>query len=200
MPKTIRFRVELTGVSPAIWRTFEVGEEETFLDMHDIIQIVMGWENYHLFEFIVNEKRLGPIDEEEPGFEEDAELEDCEEWALEDIGLKKGDSFMYIYDFGDSWEHLVTVEDVFEKSTELPVCLDGKRNCPPEDCGGPWGYEGLLEALRDPKHPEHKNLLEWLGEPFDPEEFDVALVNELLNEFHEWRQDEDGYAAGDENE
>jgi hypothetical protein len=87
-----------------------------------------------------------------------------------------GSTFDYLYDFGDGWSHRVTVEKILpaEAGTTVPACIDGRRACPPEDCGGPWGYGHLLEALADPTHPEHRDLTDWLGAPFDPEAFDPA--------------------------
>ena len=93
------------------------------------------------------------------------------------------EGLVYEYDFGDSWEHIVTVEKILpvEASTSATaVCLAGSRACPPEDCGGIWGYEELLKALKNKKHPEHRSMKEWLGRPFDPEFFDVAKINNWL--------------------
>jgi hypothetical protein len=89
---------------------------------------------------------------------------------------------VYEYDFGDGWEHEILVEKILqsEPGVRYPVCLAGKRACPPEDCGGVWGYESLLEALRDPEHPEHNDMLEWIGEDFDPEAFDLDSINQDL--------------------
>ena len=93
-----------------------------------------------------------------------------------------GDKFVYEYDFGDSWEHVILVEKILQLETGVnyPICLGGKRACPPEDCGGIWGYGDLLEAIQDPTHPEHKDMLEWLGGSFNPEGFDVDIVNQRL--------------------
>jgi hypothetical protein len=90
------------------------------------------------------------------------------------------EKFHYLYDFGDSWEHEILVEKILplEKGTHYPVCVTGKRACPPEDCGGPYGYEELLEILKDPSHPEYEDRIDWLPEEdFDPETFYVELVN-----------------------
>lgn len=96
--------------------------------------------------------------------------------------VSEGDKLIYEYDFGDGWEHKIRIEKILpaEKGKRYPVCLAGKRACPPEDCGGPPGYERLLEVLRDPKHEEYEETLEWLGGPFDPEAFDVNEVNRML--------------------
>jgi len=93
-----------------------------------------------------------------------------------------GAKFVYEYDFGDSWEHILLVEKVLpmEPDQQYPVCIKGKRACPPEDVGGVWGYYGFLEAIQDPDHPEHEDYLEWIGEDFDPEAFDLDAVNAAL--------------------
>jgi hypothetical protein len=94
-------------------------------------------------------------------------------------GFKK---FTYTYDFGDNWRHVIQVEKVLaaEPGARYPRCVGGKRACPPEDCGGPWGYGDFLEAISNPKHPEHEDMLEWAGDEFDPEAFDLEAVNEEL--------------------
>jgi hypothetical protein len=94
-------------------------------------------------------------------------------------GIKK---WNYVYDMGDSWEHLIQAEKVVdaEPGVRYPRCIAGKRACPPEDCGGPWGYGDFLETIQDPKHERHEELLEWVGGEFDPEAFDVEAVNEEL--------------------
>jgi Plasmid pRiA4b ORF-3-like protein. len=92
------------------------------------------------------------------------------------------DKFRYVYDFGDDWRHDIVVEKVLDpdEGIKYPVCIGGKRNCPPEDVGGPWGYEDFLEAIQDPQHPEHESMLEWVGGSFDPEEFSIDEVNDML--------------------
>lgn len=88
--------------------------------------------------------------------------------------------FRYAYDFGDSWELEIRVEKIVPAEHSMPttaVCMDGARACPPEDCGGAWGYADLLESLADPKHPEHRNMKKWLGRRFDPEAFDLGRIN-----------------------
>ena len=94
----------------------------------------------------------------------------------------KGDKMLYTYDFGDSWEHVITVEKVepILKSEKYPICIKGKGNCPPEDCGGLWGYYELLNTIKDKKHPEHEEMIEWIGEDYDPDEFKLAKINGRL--------------------
>lgn len=187
MEKSYQFRIELQGIKPAIWRKFQVDQEESLLDLHEIIQIVMGWENAHLFEFRWNDRRFVPILDEEDLWESD-KVEDCEEILLEDLDLQVGDTLTYIYDFGDDWMHQLVVEKIVPETTLAPVCLAGERNCPLEDSGGPFGYLNMLEVLANPSHPEYEELRDWVGDEFNPEEFDLAEVKEMLSEYDEWRQ------------
>lgn len=134
----------------------------------------MGWKNYHLYEFIVptigGYVKIGCPDPEEP-----LSLRNLpdKKVKISDYLFKANDSAKYLYDFGDGWEHLIRLEEVTEKQAgqKYPQLIDGARACPPEDCGGVWGYENLVKALSDPEHPEHKEMREWVGEKFDPERF-----------------------------
>lgn len=84
----------------------------------------------------------------------------------------------YEYDFGDGWRHKIVLEKVLsaEPGVKYPLCLSGKRACPPEDCGGIWGYEELLEIMKDPNHEEYEERMEWIGDDFNPEAFDPDAV------------------------
>jgi len=97
---------------------------------------------------------------------------------------KEKTEFTYTYDFGDGWEHDIVIEKILppEKGKKYPICIDGKRACPPEDCGGPWGYRDLLKVIANPKHKEYKNMMEWLGGSFDPEQFDAEETSQALKE------------------
>ncbi len=124
----------------------------------------------------------GPID---PDFGIDDEtLEDEQNFRVKDILKHEGSKIIYAYDFGDNWEHLITLEKILPYTVEqpLPICLKGKRGCPPEDVGGPWGYAHFLEKWVDENHPEQKELKEWAGEYFSPEKFDLAETNGILRE------------------
>jgi hypothetical protein len=138
----------------------------------------MGWEDAHLHAFDFGNRRFGIPDPDSP-FESDEE-DEATATFMEVLGRKK--LFGYEYDFGDSWVHRIEVEKrlVAEPGVTYPHCVEGKRACPPEDCGGVWGYADLLEAIDRPKTPRQRELLEWLGGPFDPEKFDVDAVNEQL--------------------
>jgi len=136
----------------------------------------MGWTNSHLHQFIVGQTYFG-----EPYPDYGFEMHDERDVRLNQIA-DEGARFVYEYDFGDSWEHILLVEKVLEPEPgqQYPVCIKGKRACPPEDVGGVWGYYGFLEAIQDPDHPEHEDYLEWIGEDFDPEAFDLDAVNAAL--------------------
>lgn len=175
----IELKIELEGAKPKIWRTFQVEADTTFSQLHKIIQKVMGWEDYHMYDFTVAKTNIidprGGSD-----FGTGRDVEKANKVKLSDFIEKKGQKFSYMYDMGDSWEHKLTVKNLFEveNDTNYPKVLEGERACPPEDCGGIWGYMELLEILKDPKHPEYEERIEdWLGEDFDPENFDVEEVN-----------------------
>lgn len=172
-----QLKVTLDRVRPPIWRRILVPSDVSLAGLHDIIQSVMGWHDCHLHEFTAGDTSYG-----DPSFLEDTDVEDERKVRLAEIAPRPKDRFRYLYDFGDSWEHTILVEAVKPPTAGIryPVCVTGKRACPPEDCGGVWGYANLLEALAEPEHPEHEELKEWIGGPFDPEVFDLEAANRLL--------------------
>ena len=172
-----QLKVTLNGSEPPIWRRIQVNSSITLHKLHQILQVVMGWFDSHLHQFIVRGEYYGIPD---PDFGPKVKSE--KRVKLNQIVTRKGSKFIYEYDFGDSWEHTIVLEKILEPEAGVhyPICLEGERACPPEDCGGIWGYYHLLEAIQDPNHPEHEEMLEWLGDDFDPEEFDVDAVNEEL--------------------
>lgn len=176
--KVLTVRISLEGIKPEIWRRFAVRDDISLLELHEIIQAVMGWTDTHLFRFFINKTEY--TDEET--IAEMRRGKNAEKVTVRSLKLKKGDTFKYVYDFGDEWAHKLKIESVSAPDPEIeyPVCLDGARECPPEDCGGPQGYEQLLSILNDPGHSEHDYMKEWAGPHFDPEEFDLDLVNDLL--------------------
>ncbi|MDD3012907.1 MAG: plasmid pRiA4b ORF-3 family protein [Candidatus Gastranaerophilales bacterium] len=182
--QVIELKIEIEGIKPKIWRTFQVEASTTFNKLHKIIQKVMGWEDYHMYDFKVGKTNIVDSRDEDIGFlslmEEGPKEIKANKAKLSDFIEKKSQKFSYMYDMGDSWEHILTVKKIFEaEDTEnFPVVIDGERACPPEDCGGVWGYEEILEILKDPEHPEYEERIEeWLGEDFDPEYFNVDEVN-----------------------
>jgi hypothetical protein len=178
---TYQFRVTLKGIAPPVWRRIVVPGTYTFWDLHVAIQDSMGWLDCHLHVFRVRDPRSGAEVEigipDPDGYDERPCLPG---WGvpLADYLTKVGDVADYEYDFGDSWEHEVVLEDVVPRTagTKYPVCLDGARACPPEDCGGIPGYEEMLAVLSDPRHKEHEQTREWVGGRYDPSEFDKNKV------------------------
>jgi hypothetical protein len=171
-----QLKITLRDIKPPVWRRVQV-KDCTLSQLHDLIQTCMGWDSYHLHAF-----EIGGEQYSEPDPDGMMETEDERKVQLSQVvagGIKK---FSYTYDFGDNWDHVVQVEKVLnpEPSVRYPRCIAGKRACPPEDCGGPWGYAEFLEVIRDPTHERHEELLEWVGDEFDPEKFDIEAVNEAL--------------------
>ncbi len=169
--------IRLAGIDPPIWRRILVSDQITLAALHHLLQVVLGWEHSHLYQFLVGSTRYG---EPDPEFDDD--MQSDRRVRLRDIASEKGANFVYEYDFGDSWQHLITVEDLWPRTEHdiVPRCRDGGRACPPEDSGGIGGYEHLLEVLRNRRHPEHRELRAWAGVHFEPELFSVQAVNSAL--------------------
>jgi hypothetical protein len=179
-PTVHKVKITLRGSRPPIWRRLEVCSSTTLEHLHRIIQEAFGWEGYHLWVFQTPTGEYGVADRE-LGHRSAASAK------LQAVAPRAGDRIRYTYDFGDDWEHDLFVEEVLpaEPGVAYPRCLTGRRACPPEDCGGIWGYQELLEILTDPGHPEHRNRLEWLGlssvQEFDPITVDLANINQNLS-------------------
>ena len=179
--KTIhQIKVSLSGSKPPIWRRILVADTTTLSQLHAVLQTVMGWADYHLHMFIINGQIYGDPEDDEFG---DMGTKNESRFKLNQLVGREGFKFRYEYDFGDSWLHDLLVEKILpaEKNTHYPVCVAGKRACPPEDSGGVGGYEEILEAKTNPKHPQHREYKEWIGENFDPEHFDLDEVNKVLH-------------------
>ncbi|OEJ63862.1 plasmid pRiA4b ORF-3 family protein [Magnetovibrio blakemorei] len=172
MALSITLHIRLTDIEPEIWRQVCVPADYTLAGLHFVIQAVMGWEDEHLHLFIIDGNRYG-VPEDASGGRPISEEGNV---RLSHI-LMEGETFLYVYDFGDDWRHEIKVESIGSKPTELR-CLDGKRACPPEDSGGPYAYSDLVEAVRSPKSADPE-FLDWVGD-FDPEKFDQDLANKRL--------------------
>jgi hypothetical protein len=145
--------------------------------MHLILQAAMGWANYHLYKF-----QIGTIEYAEPNPDNEfyeLDFKNSKRTKLWKVMTKKGGILHYEYDFGDSWEHLLLLEDILEREEgkRYPICLAGERACPPEDCGGTYGYAELLEIIKNPRHEQYKDMMTWLGGRFNPKVFDIEIVN-----------------------
>jgi MoaA/NifB/PqqE/SkfB family radical SAM enzyme len=175
-----QLKVTLNGTKPPIWRRILVTADTRLSKLHDILQDVMGWDDQHLHQFEIKGENYGIPS---AGFEMGTKNEKSK--TLGEVAPSEKVKFVYEYDFGDSWEHAILVEKIMEpeEGKKYPVCIDGKLACPPEDCGGVWGYYDTVEALADPEHPEHAERLEWIGEDFDPEYFDIDSVNARLKRY-----------------
>ena len=173
--KIARIRISLEDIAPEIWRRVEVPVSLHLKGLHDVIQAVVGWEDYHLFEFRIGEKIYGiPA----PGEDYGRKILWGRSMRLATLIAKGIERFDYIYDFGDDWRHVVTIEAVNEADPSLlyPRFVNGARSCPPEDAGGPPGYERFLKAIANRRHPDHREMLAWHGGPFDPEHIDLAKL------------------------
>ena len=147
--------------------------------LHGILQIVMGWTDSHLHQFTIHDRDYG-VPDRELDFGQQT-LSERRVRLLEVVYGEK-DRFVYEYDFGDSWTHQILVEKIIakEEGKRYPVCVAGKRACPPEDCGGIWGYENFLAVIKDAGHPEHEEMIEWIGGVFNAEAFSLDEVNQRL--------------------
>jgi hypothetical protein len=171
----VSLKVTLLGIRPPIWRRLLMPGTMTLGHLHVAIQAAMGWHNSHLHAFDIDGRQYG-----DPGNVDDV----ADENRLTLNGLLKSGvaRFGYSYDFGDDWDHLVAIEKRAPAPAAAvpPACVAGKRNCPPEDCGGVWGYQRLLAILADPGDPEHAEQMEWVGGEFDPEEFAVERADAMV--------------------
>ena len=172
-------KITLRGSNPTIWRRVQVPGSVNFDRPHDVFQIVMGWTDSHLHQFVD-----APIIYSVPSGDDYSGVGRLDErrFRLADVARHEKASFIYDYDFGDGWTHEVVVEQILpaDPKKKYAVCLDGQNACPPEDCGAIWGYYKLLEAVKNPKHEEHEEMLDWLGNQFDPDHSDLQKINAKL--------------------
>ncbi|KPV54007.1 hypothetical protein SE17_06340 [Kouleothrix aurantiaca] len=172
-----QLKISLRDSKPPIWRRIEVADTTTLAQLHQIVQAIMGWYDYHLHQF-----ELGQVSYGVPDPDYFHEVRDERRFKLNQLISEPKQKLSYEYDFGDSWDHTILLEKVLapKPGVVYPRCTAGRRACPPEDVGGIWGYEAFLEAISDPAHPQHAELREWAGDEFDPEVFDLAAINAAL--------------------
>ena len=183
-----QLKVTLLGTNPPIWRRLLVHADLTLAQLHDVLQSAMGWEDGHMHEFRIGGRHFGRPDPEDrlmgmPSVENERTA------LLSSVLGRLGAKAIYTYDMGDSWEHGIVLEKRLpsDPNTTYPVCTDGQLACPPEDCGGIPGFYDLVEAISDPHHERHEEMLDWIGDDFDPQTFSVDKVNRLLTPLHRRR-------------
>lgn len=170
-PLIYELTVTLDDARPSVWRRVQAPSTLRLNKLHELIQVAMGWKGAHLHSFNIKERSYGPDPESSDARDKSVRLGEV---------LNAGDEFTYVYDFGDNWKHSVKVERVFDAIDYVtyPLCVGGENACPPEDCGGPGGYEELLEKIQDPKHEEFEDAMRWLGGFFAPKSFDANRINQ----------------------
>jgi Plasmid pRiA4b ORF-3-like protein len=194
-----QLKVTLQEIQPPIWRRILVWEDATLAQLHHILLIVMGWEDCHLHQFEIGRRIYSVPDPDDDLYER--KVIDENQVRLREVVPRVGTQFEYLYDFGDSWRHELLLEAIVlpDLGAEYPRCLAGERRTPPEDVGGSPGYEDYLEAMADPEHKEHENVLRWRG-PFDPEAFSLTAVNQQLQKkFRSARRKATMHASPPEN-
>ena len=183
-PQPVALRIELLDVKPTVWRRVLVSNASTLASLHKYLQWVMGWNDTHAHEFVVGEGMIGP----DWWIREMRQTSDTRIWrdekrvsvaaVVRELGIPG--EFEYRYDMGDGWRHRIVLESVspqwISRDLPLPICLAGENACPPDDVGGPPGYADFLEALGDPKHEMHEDMVGWIG-VFDPKGFDLNRLN-----------------------
>lgn len=177
--KTYQIKITLKRSKPSIWRRILIPSDLPLADFHKVIQTTMGWTNSHLHQFSKNRSYYAPVMDEDYG---DYNSIDYKGYKVSDLLKKEKDKITYEYDFGDDWIHEILLEKIEDKEMENneAICIKGKNNCPPEDCGGMWGYYAMMEIINDPNHPEHEDYKEWLGEDYDPTYFNKDEINKML--------------------
>lgn len=175
---TYQLRIRLTDLQPPIWRRVLV-EDCTLLNLHKIIQVSMGWDNLRMWQFEIEGKEYGD-DVVDDAFEREfIAARKSKLSRFIEAGVKR---LLYTYDFEDNWIHTIDVENTAQADLKVkyPICIDGKRACPPEGCGGLCGYENFQDALSSPEDTDHKLASLWMDDEFDSESFDLDAVNPKL--------------------
>jgi len=168
--------VSVAEIEPKIWRRFIVPSSISLKKLHLVLQTVMGWSNYHLHQFETKQGTYGTPDPDYSAILDEVRI------RLDRFLIREGDQILYAYDFGDGWVHELQLQQIIGpiEGDVTIECLDGGRTCPPEDVGGPHGYQEFLHAIRDRTHPEHANMLSWVGGKFDSEHFNAKAINREL--------------------
>ena len=179
-------RIELADTEPLIWREVEVATSISLKTLHAVVQAVFRWQTYHLWEFSLGERRYGPPSDEDW---RDEPLVDAGKVRLADLLRPRSTTIDYLYDFGDSWEHRLTVSNVrpADPDRSYPRYVRGERNGPPEDCGGIPGFYDKLEAVADPEHPDHREIKRWLRD-YDANTIDEASIHRKLGRIAKQRR------------
>jgi Plasmid pRiA4b ORF-3-like protein len=175
-----QIKVTLRGSEPLIWRRIQVKSDTSLAKFHKILQRVMGWEDAHLHRFVIEGEYYGTPEEDERG---SRATRDERKYSLHAVVPPEGSHFVYDYDFGDNWQHVLALEKTLAPRAGVvyPMCVAGACACPPEDVGGIGRYHNFLEALANPTHPEHDEFKDWIGGVFDPEAFDLTAINRKLH-------------------
>lgn len=175
--RIVRLHIQLNDIEPATWRRVEVPLTSSLKALHAVIQAIMLFEDYHLFQFEIGERRYGYPD---PDWGDD--MRDARNIRLGAILARGETGFTYTYDFGDDWRHTIVVENVVlaDPTVDYPRFIEGARRAPPEDVGGLPGFEEFLTVMAAPDDPEHDNIMTWYGRPFDPDDISLSTINERL--------------------
>ena len=176
--KVYELQVELEDIEPLIWRRLWVPSAIGLSELHDLLQLAMGWMNSHLHSFEIGNHAYSMADAEL----DELEMLDEDQYTLEKALGTSDREFVYEYDFGDSWRHRIQVREIERPNRDwhYPLCVAGERAAPPEDVGGTHGYQEFQRIIKNPKHPEHRSMLAWVGGVFDPEGFDLNAINRIL--------------------
>ncbi len=169
-------RIEIKYIEPLIWRRVAVRTSINLMALHKVIQATMGWLDYHLWEFVVEERKYGVPDSDRSHVKNGATTQLVTILAL---GSRE---FDYVYDFGDNWEHRIVIEKIKQGGTgeKYPGFLGGERRCPPEDCGGPPGYFDFIESIARKQSKKAKQALKWYGGPYDPDNIEEQQIKIAL--------------------
>lgn len=185
LAKIYEVKIQLGGVNkPPIWRKVQIKSSISLAKLHQVIQGAMGWHNAHLHEFNYNGERY---ELPSPFGDDWSDAKDSRKYKVNSFLKDVKDRISYLYDFGDGWEHVITLEKILtaDKNVKYPTIIKGKGMCPPEDCGGPWGYMEFRDAVNDPKHEQYEDFREWLGieedEYWDANYFDIKEQQVFLN-------------------